>query len=107
MGYRALQHDMRIDPHQTAIMIGVAVAGPGRAGLDVAHHRAGIAADLVGHSGRVGQHEQAHRLAALCSYTNDPARRAESCQALSHHFGASSTDPREARLDATNPESRS
>jgi hypothetical protein len=50
---------MGIDAHQLAIMIGVAVAGAGRARLDVAHHRASIAADLVGGSSRISQHEQA------------------------------------------------
>src|SRR4051794_16513191 len=39
---------MRIDAHQFAVMIGIAVAGAGGAGPDVAHHRTGIAADLVG-----------------------------------------------------------
>ena len=47
MRHRLLQHDMRIDPHQFAIVIGIAIAGACRARPDVAHHRAGIAADLV------------------------------------------------------------
>jgi hypothetical protein len=100
---------MGIDAHQLAIMIGVAVAGTGRARLDVAHHRARIAADLVGGSSSgISQHEQAleagvklsnianmragavgRRLkgfasfaaGAFCSYTNDVARAAKSCQA--------------------------
>ena len=38
---------MRIDPHQLAILVGVAVARAGHAGPDVAQHRAGVAADLV------------------------------------------------------------
>ena len=58
---RALQHDMRIDAHQFAVVIGIAIAGARRARLDVAHHRTGIAADLVVGSGgrRISQHEQA------------------------------------------------
>src|SRR5262249_4404131 len=47
MRHGAFQHDMWIDPHELAVVIGVAVAGPRRARLDVAHHRTGIAADLV------------------------------------------------------------
>ena len=50
MGHRALQHNMRIDAHQFAIVIGIAIAGARRARLDVAHDRTGIAADLVGGS---------------------------------------------------------
>src|SRR3981081_3811389 len=51
---------MRVDAHQLAVVIGVAVAGARRPRLDVAHHRAGIAADLVvGSSRRISQHEQA------------------------------------------------
>ena len=38
---------MRIDAHQLAVLVGVAVAGAGHAGPDVTHHRAGVAADLV------------------------------------------------------------
>ena len=48
---RPLQQNMRIDAHQLAVVISVAVARAGRARLDVAHHRAGIAADLVGSRG--------------------------------------------------------
>ena len=65
MRHRPLQHDMRIDAHQLAVVIGIAVAGARRARLDVAHHWAGIAADLVvGGSGRFGQHERAHKPAS-------------------------------------------
>jgi hypothetical protein len=92
-----------------AIVIGVAVASAGRARLDVAHHRARIAADLVGgNSSRISQHEQALEAGvklsnianmrggavgrrrkdfasfvagAFCSYTNDVARTAKTCQA--------------------------
>ena len=60
MRYRLLQHDMRIDTHQFAVVIGVAIARAGRARLDVAHHRTGIAADLVATvGGRRISHEQA------------------------------------------------
>ncbi len=60
MRHRLLQHDMRIDAHQFAVMIGVAIAGAGRARLDVAHHRTGIAADLVAGGCRSSvSHEQA------------------------------------------------
>ena len=108
--YCPLQKDMRIDPHQPAVVIGVAVAGPCRARLDVTHHRASIAADLVVSSSRFSQHQQALRPAsncrtarlvttlsqtllgrsrsyrvssarASCSYTNDVARAAKHCQA--------------------------
>ena len=89
MRYRALQHDMRIDAHQLAVVIGVAIAGARRARLDVAHHRTGIAADLVATGGgRRISHEQAcgregadrTRVCAgpiICSYTNDVARGRE------------------------------
>jgi len=93
MRYRLLQHDMRIDTHQFTVVVGVAIARAGRARLDVAHHRTGIAADLVATAGgrRIG-HEQAcsregadrsRFLAArsLCSYTNDVARGRKRCQA--------------------------
>jgi hypothetical protein len=51
---------MGIDAHQLAIVMGITVAGAGRARLDVAHHRARIAADLVGgSSSRISRHEQA------------------------------------------------
>ena len=61
MRHRSLQHDMRIDAHQFAIVIGVAIARARRARLDVAHHRTGIAADLVVATGRrrICRHEQA------------------------------------------------
>ena len=60
MRHRPLQHDMRIDAHQFAVVIGIAIARARRARLDVAHHRTGIAADLVADGGgrNVG-HEQA------------------------------------------------
>jgi hypothetical protein len=38
---------MRIKAHELAGVVGVAVAGASHAGLDVAEHRAGVAADLV------------------------------------------------------------
>ena len=76
MRYRPLQKNMRIDAHQLAVVIGVAVARAGRPRLDVAHHRAGIAADLVG-SRRVRRHARNH----FHSYTNDFARAAKDCQA--------------------------
>ena len=53
MRHRSLQHDMRIDAHQFAVVIGIAIARAGRARLDVAHHRTGIAADLVATGGGV------------------------------------------------------
>ena len=59
MRYRSLQHDMRIDAHQFAVVIGIAIAGARRARLDVAHHRTGIAADLVATGSRRISHEQA------------------------------------------------
>ena len=37
---------MRIDPHQPAVLVGVAVASAREAGADVAHDRTGVAADL-------------------------------------------------------------
>ena len=110
MRHRSFQHDMGIDAHQLAIVIGIAVAGACRTGLDVAHDRTSIAADLVvGSACRFSQHEQAleasvrlsdgqvrcgvsstelrqrtcrvSRRWPSCSYTNDVARAAESCQA--------------------------
>ena len=42
-----------IEPHQLSVLVGVAVAGTGPALGDVAHHRAGVAADLVGGVRRV------------------------------------------------------
>jgi hypothetical protein len=67
MLYGSLQHNMRIDADQFAIMIGIAIAGARRARLDVAHHRTGIAADLVANNGSrgFGRHEQAWPRAAL------------------------------------------
>ena len=84
MGHRALQHNMGIDTHQFAVMIGVAVAGARRARLDVAHHGTRIAADLVGGGGgRISRHEQAHKPASNCRtaktgsdwYHDQPASR--------------------------------
>jgi hypothetical protein len=100
---------MGIDAHQLAIVIGVAITRTRRPRLDVAHHRASIAADLVvDGSGRgISQHEQAlkasvrlpdkptgsdvsstrvqaafiTRRPAFCSYTNDVAREPKNCQA--------------------------
>src|SRR5580700_6397676 len=77
MRYRSLQQDMRINAHELAVVIGVAVAGASRPRLDVAHHRAGIAADLVGR--RVSRHARSQ----FHSYTNDVARPAKDCQARS------------------------
>jgi hypothetical protein len=102
---------MRIDAHQFAIVIGIAIAGTRRPRLDVTHHWTGIAADLVGGTGRISQHEQAlqasvklsngevdsdaryrnlvvsiagaEAIRAFCLYTNDLARERETCQALS------------------------
>ena len=55
------------DTHEQAVLIGIAVAGAGRAGLDVAHHRAGIAADLVPctFAGRLSHHAQAQSEAGI------------------------------------------
>ncbi len=44
---RMFQHDVRVDAHKQAGIVGVAVAGPALAEPDVAHDRAGVAADLV------------------------------------------------------------
>src|SRR5205085_11269465 len=107
--YCSLQNDMRIDAHQLAVVICITIARACCAGLDVTHHRAGIAADLVVSRSWFSQHEQAHRLrhtvgrihwsdackrslggldrisaqiaGASRSYTNDVARPAEDCQA--------------------------
>ena len=38
----------RIDAHQVAVFVGVAVAGPGPAFGDITQHRAGVAADFFG-----------------------------------------------------------
>jgi hypothetical protein len=51
----ALENDVRVDANELAVVIGVAVTGSRGAGLDVAHHRARVAADLVGGS-RVSHH---------------------------------------------------
>jgi len=66
MRHGALQHDMRIDAHQRAVMIGITVAGAGPPGFDVAHHRTGIAADLVagGDGHCVSHRDQAWTVAA-------------------------------------------
>ena len=92
MRYRLLQHDMRIDAHQLAVVIGIAIACARSARLDVAHHRTGIAADLVATGdGRIGHEQACSREGAdrsrffaarsLCSYTNDVARGRKRCQA--------------------------
>ena len=58
-GERALQHHVRVDPDQLAVPVGVAVAGPGLTGPDVAHHRTGVAADaVVGGGGEGGAHQR-------------------------------------------------
>src|SRR5690348_6533415 len=73
---------MRIDANQLAVVIGVAVAGPRRARLDVAHDRTGIAADLVtSGSARRFRHREMACLGRYHSYTNDVARAAGACQA--------------------------
>src|SRR5579863_7730886 len=71
---------MRIDAHQLAVVIGVAVAGSRRARLDVTHHGTGIAADLVTCcSSRISQHEQALeagvKLFEHCKVSCDASRR--------------------------------
>ena len=43
----AIENNMRIDPHKLPVMIAVAVARSGSSRLDVAQHRASIAADGV------------------------------------------------------------
>ena len=45
--HRAFDQDVRIDAHQPAAVVGVAVAGATEPLPDVAEHRAGVAADLV------------------------------------------------------------
>ena len=45
---RALEQDMRIDAHEFAVAVGVAVAGASHAEADVTGDRTGVAADLVG-----------------------------------------------------------
>ena len=44
----ALDDRERVQTHQFACVIGIAVAGPGFTIGNVAHHRAGVAADLFG-----------------------------------------------------------
>ena len=51
---RVVEDGQRIDAHDAAADIAVAVAGAGAAVGDVAHHRAGIAADLLRHLLRAG-----------------------------------------------------
>ncbi len=46
---RMVEDGQRVHPHDPAADIAVAVAGAGAAIGDVAHHRAGIAADLLRH----------------------------------------------------------
>src|SRR5262249_19341557 len=91
--------DVRVDAHEVAVMIGVAVAGPCGARLDVAHHRTGIATDLVATRGdrRISHHLQALQVSIDSSRANrqqstlvvrpdrscanDLAREAGPCQA--------------------------
>ncbi|MNS82489.1 hypothetical protein D3C72_1162350 [compost metagenome] len=47
-GKRAAQQHHRVDAHQHALAVGVAVAGAGAAVGDLAQHRAGVALDLGG-----------------------------------------------------------
>src|SRR5439155_25488748 len=42
-----IEHDVRVEAHQFAFVIAVAVARSGASGLDVAEHGAGVAADGV------------------------------------------------------------
>ncbi|MFK4603852.1 hypothetical protein ABIF57_003304 [Bradyrhizobium diazoefficiens] len=78
----ALQDHVRIDANELAVVIGIAIAGARRARLDVAHHRTGIAADLVGGGARrFSHHVQASGHCGYHSYTNDVARGPDSCQA--------------------------
>jgi hypothetical protein len=51
----AAQEQHRIDPHQHAVAVGIAVAGAGAAVGDLAEHRAGIAFDLAGAHALVAQ----------------------------------------------------
>ena len=82
MRHGAFQDHMRIDADELALVIGIAVAGARRARLDVAHHRTGIAADLVGGGARrFSHHVQASGHCGYHSYTNDGARAPDSCQA--------------------------
>jgi hypothetical protein len=48
-------------------MVGVTVTRASRARLDVAHHRTGIAADLVVGSSRFSQHQQARKASVKLS----------------------------------------
>src|SRR5262249_12320618 len=43
----AVEEHMRIDPHQLAVLVGVAVARAGHPRSDVTEHRTGVAADLA------------------------------------------------------------
>src|SRR5581483_6114884 len=73
--HRALENDMRIDADELTVVVGVAIAGARRTRLDVAHHRTGIAADLVGGCARCFHHHvKASRAYGYHSYTNDVAR---------------------------------
>ena len=64
----ALQHHVRIDAIEFAIAIAVAVAGAKGARLDVAHHRACIAADLVALWGkRIRRHAQPRSARRRCA----------------------------------------
>ena len=51
---RMFEDDQRVEPHDAAVAIAVAVAGAAAAVGDVAHDRAGIAADLFADLPRAG-----------------------------------------------------
>ncbi|MEM1346152.1 MAG: hypothetical protein AAGI34_16435, partial [Pseudomonadota bacterium] len=73
------ENGKRIAPHDLALVIGVAIAGAGLPLGDITHHRAGIAADLLGrrHGGSLaagrGRLNHAGRLAA--SFIGRPPHR--------------------------------
>ena len=77
MRNRSLQHNMWINTHQFAVVIGIAIAGTRRARLNVTHYGASIAADLVGvsRSRCISRHEQAHRPASNSEIGNDALDR--------------------------------
>jgi len=51
---RMFQDDQRVKPHDAAVPVAVAVTGAATAVSDVAHHRTGIAADLLADLPRAG-----------------------------------------------------
>ncbi|OIQ69632.1 hypothetical protein GALL_487650 [mine drainage metagenome] len=55
-GDTAVEHGQRVAPHDAAPLVGITVTGAGLAVGYVAHHRAGIAADLVGARARAAGH---------------------------------------------------